>query len=151
MAPPRKTVAQYEAEATRVGECLVHPTVQPARKVFQLRHGNLPSHIAVCHTCDNPKCIEDAHHFTGTWADNVRDAVAKGRHSCFRKGGARNTKPHDEATKKVIGEFSRKMWERPGHRDNRRKKLAAYWTPERRAARSTMLAEKRILKNGGAK
>jgi hypothetical protein len=50
------------------------------------RHGALPSTIAVCHTCDNPNCINDAHHFAGTWGDNVRDAVAKGRHACLRRG-----------------------------------------------------------------
>jgi hypothetical protein len=94
MAPPRKTLAQYEAEATRVGECLISPIVKVARKVYILRHGSLPSHIAVCHTCDNPACIEDSHHFAGTWKDNVRDAVRKGRHSCFqnavRKGQQRD-------------------------------------------------------------
>jgi hypothetical protein len=40
--------------------------------------------MAVCHTCDNPRCIEDGHHFLGSWKDNVRDATVKGRHSAFR-------------------------------------------------------------------
>lgn len=84
MAPPRKTLADYEAEAQRVGECLIHPSANAARRVFKLRHGDMPSHIAVCHTCDTPKCINDAHHFPGTWKVNTDDAVAKGRHSCFQ-------------------------------------------------------------------
>jgi hypothetical protein len=87
MAPPRKTVRQYEAEAERIGACLIRPSGRgAARRVFILRHGEIPSNIAVCHTCDNPRCIEDAHHFKGTWGDNVRDAVRKGRHSCFQNG-----------------------------------------------------------------
>jgi hypothetical protein len=84
MAPPVKSIAQYEAEATRHPDgCLVHPSCK-ARTIYQLRHGPIKSsEVAVCHTCDNPKCIEDSHHFLGTWKDNIRDAVRKGRHSAF--------------------------------------------------------------------
>lgn len=33
----------------------------------------------VCHKCDTPACIEPTHLFDGTQADNIRDALAKGR------------------------------------------------------------------------
>lgn len=35
----------------------------------------------VLHRCDNPPCIRPEHLFLGTQADNIEDAVAKGRHS----------------------------------------------------------------------
>lgn len=89
MSPKRKTIEEYEREAVQAeGGCLLHPTKQPARKVFQLRHGPLSKKQYVCHRCDTPNCIADEHHFIGTCGDNVRDAVAKRRHSSCRRGEA---------------------------------------------------------------
>ena len=115
MAPPRKTPAQYEQEARRVGKCLVHPS-SVARRVYQLRHGQLETKQYVCHTCDNTYCIEDSHHFIGSCRDNVLDAVRKGRHSSFRKGGVRFSGTHTDGVKAVISRTSKERWANPEYK-----------------------------------
>lgn len=111
MAPPRKTVDDYESEATVYDGCLLHPSHQAARKIYKLRHGPLATFQYVCHTCDRNECILDAHHFVGSPKDNTQDAVRKGRHSGFRKGGTRFSGGHTKEARAKIGVAVTKRWE----------------------------------------
>lgn len=59
------------------------------RVSFMIHKGEIPEGKQVCHTCDNPKCVNPEHLFLGSQTDNNRDRQNKGRTASGDKNGAR--------------------------------------------------------------
>lgn len=79
------------------GQLVINGTtrVLAHRVSYFLKNGE-PGNLMVCHTCDNPSCVNPSHLFLGTHTDNVHDMMKKGRGNkpCGEKIGSAVLKPN---------------------------------------------------------
>lgn len=50
------------------------------RFAWEVFNGPIPEGMQVCHTCDNPACVNPKHLVLATAKQNTHDMIAKGRH-----------------------------------------------------------------------
>ena len=61
--------------------CLGDMTIRAHRISYVMAFGGIAPDKIICHTCDNPQCVNPLHLYEGTALDNARDCVLRDRHS----------------------------------------------------------------------
>ncbi len=109
--------------------------------------GEIPDGMCVCHTCDNPTCINPEHLWLGTRTDNNADKIAKGRQYVnmpkevkgARISAAKRGKPgwaHTPESKAKISAANKGKVRSPAHVAAMRARPGKSHSPEARAKMS---------------
>ena len=62
------------------GQFGVNKIAKSTHRISYIMHkGEIPDGLMICHTCNNPPCINPNHLYAGTGKDNAQQAVADGR------------------------------------------------------------------------
>lgn len=75
--------------------------VSAHRVSWEMHRGPVPDGLHVLHRCDSPPCVNPAHLFLGSNADNVADKVAKGRQGAPRGSAHPAARLTSEAVREI--------------------------------------------------
>jgi hypothetical protein len=73
-----------------------------SRYIWTIEKDIIPEGLCVCHSCDNPSCININHLWIGTTGDNTRDMIAKGRFPKKYGENARYVKLTNDQVKDIL-------------------------------------------------
>ncbi len=79
--PYRLGTSGYGAYKIKLKQCITH------RLLWKIHNGEIPKGICIMHSCDNRPCVNIQHLSAGTWADNNRDRMRKGRSAVGERSG----------------------------------------------------------------
>lgn len=82
--------------------------VRAHRFSWSLVNGPIPDGMVICHRCDNPNCVNPAHLFVGSIADNNHDRNAKGRDG-RAVGEANGAHTHPEKVARGSGHYAARL------------------------------------------
>lgn len=85
------------------GRIFIRGRLYYAHRVSYALHHEYDISIAllVCHSCDNPRCVNPSHLFLGTQQDNIDDMISKGRQNTGVSYGDNNgSRKHPESLKR---------------------------------------------------
>lgn len=74
---------------------------------YEIYRGIIPKGMLVCHSCDNPSCVNPEHLWIGTNLDNMRDRNQKGRHKLCGIKGSKHHK--SKLNQKIVKEIKDKL------------------------------------------
>lgn len=72
------------------------------RVSYRMHHGDIPDGMLVMHTCDNRLCVNPAHLRLGTYKDNTRDMIAKGRRRLKHQVKRGDELPHSKLNADIV-------------------------------------------------
>jgi len=71
-----------------------------------LHNGKLDTTKAVCHKCDNRRCVNPDHLYEGTYKENFRDMFVRGRYVFMRGSANGHSKLNEQQVKEIRESFS---------------------------------------------